>query len=225
MRPSKPDIDRLGTDQPLWRRLQLMWRLHFGLPATLGLAVLAVGGPVLYNSRDELLDLRGGGSGQTQPTAGMPASPAASIAFRSLEPPAAAPVTLPVPVPVPAAPPLAAGTTQSLQTLINELLPPSSQRGADLGTLLGVARGTGLTVVQSDYMFEASQLPGLARLRVDLALRGSDAQLQRMLALAQEQFPNLAVDAIEWLPGAAKPGRANIGLHVVQFYRAVPMAN
>jgi hypothetical protein len=223
MRPTTPDIDRLGTDQPLWRRLQLMWRLHFGLPATLGLAVLAVGGPVLYNSRDELLDLRSGASGQIQPAAGMPASPAASIAFRSLEPPATAPV--PVPVPASAAPQVAAATTRSLQNLINELLPPSSQRGADLGSLLGVARGAGLSVVQSDYTFEASQLPGLARLRVDLALRGSDGQLQRMLALAQEQFPNLAVDAIEWLPGATKPGRANIGLHVVQFYRAVPAAN
>jgi hypothetical protein len=218
MRPTSPDIDRLGADQPLWRRLQLMWRLHFGLPATLGLAVLAVGGPVLFNSWDELRDLRGGGSGQTQPAAGMPASPAASIAFQNLGPAA------PAPVPASAPTQVGAGSTPSLQTQIAERLPPSSQRGTDVDPLLGVARGAGLTVVQSDFTFETSQVPGLARLRVDLALRGSDAQLQRMLAVAQEQFPNLAVDAIEWLPGAAKPGRANIGLHLVQFYRAVPTA-
>jgi hypothetical protein len=170
---------------------------------------------VLYSSWDELRDLRGSGH-QSQPVSGMPASPVASAAFRSLG--AAAPAPVPASVPTPAS---SAGR-QSLQTLINELLPPGSQRGSDLRMLLGVAAGAGLTVVQSDYALETSQLPGLARLRVDLALRGSDAQLQRLLAQAQDQFPNLAIESIEWLPGAGKPGRANIGIHLVQFYRAVP---
>jgi hypothetical protein len=211
--------ERVGVEPPWWRRLQLLWRLHFGMPATVGLAVLVVCLPLLLNAWDERAESRA--ANRQLPLRGNPAlSPSGDPAFARLEPTGAQ-------LQVPGLPPIPTDGPGALvrpraSALMLEALPPSGQRGADLGYLVATARSTGLIVVQSDYGMETSRLPGLARLRVDLALRGTDAQLLQLLMKAHEQFPNLAVDSIEWFPAGPSAGRANIGIHLVQFYRASP---
>jgi hypothetical protein len=213
-----PTLDRerqAGGETPVWHRLQLLWRLHFGMPATVSLAVLAVSLPFVFNAWDELQELR---------TTHRPLLPLRSSLGQPLpanDPTLADPTLVQPPGPPldPSAPP-----SQRAEAVLLEVLPLSMQRGADLGYLIATARGIGLTVVQFDYGMVASRLAGLAQLRVELSLRGTDAELQQLLVKAHEQFPNLAVESIQWLPTGNAAGRANLALRVVQFYRAPPAA-
>ncbi|MFM2118862.1 MAG: Type secretion system protein subtype b [Pseudomonadota bacterium] len=211
-----------------WRRLALLWRLHFGMPAAVGLAVLLICLPLLLRALEELREVRAepqatplrragvSGSPVTPPGIGTAAAGSASAAMATASgasassPPGAAVAAASASVSV----------AQNLEALMLEVLPSGQRRGADLGELMRLARQAELTILQSDYGMEAARQPGLVRLRVDLVMRGSDGQLQQFLTRAQEQFPNLAVDGIQWQ--AQRQGRPTISLQLLQFYRAVP---
>jgi hypothetical protein len=183
------------------------------MPATVSLAVLAISLPFVFNAWDELQELRA----TQRPLLPLHGSLGQPLPADETSPadPRLGPQT--TPQADPSAPP-----SQRAEAVLLEVLPLSMQRGADLGYLIATARGIGLTVVQSDYGMVASRLAGLAQLRVELSMRGTDAELQQLLVKAHEQFPNLAVESIQWLPAGSAVGRANVALRVVQFYRAPP---
>ncbi|MEY4747868.1 MAG: hypothetical protein RIQ60_82 [Pseudomonadota bacterium] len=206
------DHDRhVGSETPIWHRIHLLWRLHFGMPATVGLAVLTMSLPLVFSAWDELQDVRA----THRP---LPLRTSLGQPLAGMDPPRAD-VTAVLPGAVQVGSP-----SQRAEAMLLEVLPQSQQRGADLGYLIATARGIGLSVVQFDYGMVASRLTGLALLRVELSLRGTDAELQQLLVKAYEQFPNLAVESVQWLPTGNAAGRANMALRVVQYYRAPPAA-
>jgi hypothetical protein len=291
--PQALQVDEdLLQDQALhpswWQRLQLLWRLHLGLPAALGLVILVVSLPLVADRLVQYRRLqqawatarppaelamplppeRSGSASLATSPAGPPAGvgvPTAAAAASSTvgTPSATGPATtgatapaaqastlqatearpaiahaLPTNTPPPPAttayprPPAAEPAPPSLGARqlarLIEALPPGSQRGADLGQLLAAVRTAGLSVQQADYALESSRIAGLARLKVDLQLQGTPAQLQQLLRLMQDRFTNLAIDVVE-LPAAgvrasgsaAAAAPASVLLHTVQFYRAV----
>jgi hypothetical protein len=215
-----PDLDSDGhhIGPSTWMRWRLIWRVHYGRPAALALLLWAVSVPMAvvgvdrYTAHRAALSDHGTGSataasGGSHDQAGTPASAATSTS-------SAAASAMQASTALAAA--LAAGDAQLIKAL-----PSTAQRGADLGALISAARNAGLVPSQADYALETGTILGLARLRVDLPVRGSDAQLTRFMAMLDAQLPNGVVESLVVAPaGPRHSSRITANLHLVLFYRA-----
>jgi hypothetical protein len=214
-----PDMDadgqRLGASA--WMRWRLIWRVHYGAPAALALMLWAVSVPLALMNVDRIKPHRNGTADRDIGAAsashdGLHGQ--LSAASSALPASHSASSTTPASTALAAA--LAAGDAMLIQAL-----PSTAQRGADLGALVTAARNAGLLPSQADYALETGTISGLARLRVDLPLRGSDAQLTRFMAMLDAQLPNAVVESLALVPaGTRQPMRVNAHLHLVLYYRA-----
>jgi hypothetical protein len=215
-----PDLDsdgqRIGPST--WMRWRLIWRVHYGRPAALALLLWAVSVPMVIfgvdrytANRAALADHRAGGAAAASGGSHDKAGPAASVA--TSEAGAASSATQ---ASTALAAALAAGDAQLIKAL-----PSTAQRGADLGALISAARNSGLVPSQADYALETGTIAGLARLRVDLPVRGRNAQLTRFMVMLDAQLPNAVVESLVVAPaGPRHSSHITAHLHLVLFYRA-----
>jgi hypothetical protein len=207
-----PDDDGHRTSPSTWMRWRLLWRVHYGAPAALALVLWAVSLPlaVLVVERHKALHAADQDGGKATAAPGDLNRRRGSAATGTASASAATPSSNAL------AAALAAG-----DALLIEALPSTAQRGADLGALIAAARNAGLVPSQADYALETGTISGLARLRVDLPVRGSDAQLTRFMAMLDAQLPNAVVESLVLAPaGTRQAPRTSAHLNLVLFYRA-----
>jgi hypothetical protein len=209
------DGRRVGTTT--WQRWQLLWRLNFGTPAALALTLWVICIPLAISAVDKLAAGRSvGRMGPAEAAASARASAPASQGQAQRVAAASAAVSHAGTGPNSAlAAALAAGDAELI-----DALPATPQRSADLGVLISTATDAGLQPAQPDYAFENGNLPRLARLRVDLPVRGTDAQLAHFLTLLDAQLPNALLESLVIQPASqGSPGRVTAHLKLLLFYR------
>ncbi|MBK6853749.1 MAG: hypothetical protein IPG93_19745 [Burkholderiales bacterium] len=222
------DTDGHRVSPSTWMRWRLIWRVHYGTPAALALILWIISVPLAITVYDRYTVQRAAKAAPAaDPSAATPGGSAnpggvttgvAPLAQASSAAPA--PAVAPASSALPAATALAAALAAGDAALI-EALPTTAQRGADLGALITAARNAGLAPSQADYALETGAIRGLARLRVDLPVRGSGAQLARFMTMLDAQLPNAVVESLDMTPaGPRQPLRSDAHLHLVLFYRA-----
>lgn len=212
------DIDGQRIAPSAWMRWRLIWRVHYGTPAALALMLWAISVPLAVTVIDRYAVQRAAMAAHAKDSAWATSDGLRGKASVAADATPSAPHTasLATSASTALATALAAGDAQLI-----EALPSTAQRGADLGTLVAAARHAGLVASQADYALETGTIPGLARLRVDLPVRGSDAQLTRFMAMLDAQLPNAVVESLVMAPaGPRQPQRLAAHLNLVLFYRA-----
>jgi hypothetical protein len=218
---SELDSDGRRIDPTAWRRWQLMWRLHFGTPAALALTVWVICIPLAISAVDKLAATRAASHPGAPDAAASAHSPGqtdqAQAQAQSQRVAAASAGVSRVGTGANSA--LAAALAAGDARLI-EALPATPQRSADLGVLISTASDAGLLLAPPDYALENGSLPRLARLRVDLPLRGTAAQLAHFLTLLDAQLPNSLLESLVIQPASpGSPLRVNAHLNLLLFYR------
>ncbi|MEY2685958.1 MAG: hypothetical protein RL375_156 [Pseudomonadota bacterium] len=213
----------LDADQPrigptTWMRWRLLWRIHYGAPAAIALILWAIAIPLAITVVSRHTAQRAGVVDHEPDTltARSVATQGTGQSASGTRPPSASPAASGPLASTALATALAAG-----DALLIQALPTTAQRGADLGALVAAARNAGLVPAQADYALETGAISGLARLRIDLPVRGSDSQLARFMTMLDAQLPNAVVESLVMTTTGPRPSlRINAHLHLVLYYRA-----
>lgn len=114
--------------------------------------------------------------------------------------------------------PLAAPPSSAMRTLSE--LPPQSQRGRDVATLVEAIERSELSLERADYALAPNAGSTVLRLQATLPLSGTYANVRRYVAMVLNALPNAALESLQLERASAQSPQLKATAKLVLFYRA-----